>query len=87
MFQVVSGGSSIAGGAIAVDTARKEHDVTIARSDAMLDKAALAKLAAMDEDDMQRIRKLLEQVQQSSSMIFQSLADLDQTAMKAHTTI
>ncbi len=85
--QMVSGATMVAGGSIGIDTARKEYDATMARSYAMRDKAELAKLAAMDEDDMRRIRRLIEQLQNATAMVLDTLSSADETATKIRTSV
>lgn len=85
--QVLSGATMVAGGGIGIDTAKKEYEGTIAHSDAMRDRAELAKLAALDEDDMRRIRKLIEQLQRSSVMALETLSSADETATKIRTSV
>ena len=85
--QIVSGTTMVAGGSIGIDTARKEYDGTMARSYAMRDKAELAKLAAMDEDDMRRIKKLIEQLQNATVMVLDTLSSADETATKIRTSV
>jgi hypothetical protein len=53
----------------------------------MRDRAELAKLAALDEDDMRRIRKLIEQLQRSSVMALETLSSADETATKIRTSV
>ncbi len=85
--QITSGATSIAGGGIGIDTAKKEYETTTARADMMRNKAELAKLAAMDEEDMRRIKKLIQQLQDASGMVIDTLSSADEAATKIRTSI
>ena len=84
----VSQGVTQAGGSSAqVATTTYTYEATMARADVQDEQAQLARLQDMTYDQLRRIRKLIEQLQDAGMIVVATIADSRDTAMQIRQTI
>ena len=81
------GVSQAGGGSAEIATAKYSYDAANARADAQDDRAEMAKYQEITYEEMRRIRKLIEQLQNASSLVIGTIDQSQSTAMKIRRTI
>ena len=85
--QVAQGGNQIGSGSAQIDVTVHNYDAANARADAQDEQAELAKHLQITYDWLQRIRKLIEQLQQAGMIVAETIADSRDTSMNIRKTI
>lgn len=78
--QMASGAVQMTTGGLTIADSVDQYDSGMKRADVMTDKARLAKLTAMNEEDMRRLKKMLEQLENTSMALMGAVSDDDKTA-------
>ena len=81
------GVSQAGGGSAEIATAKYSYDAADARADAQDDRADMAKYQEITYEEMRRIRKLLEQLQNASAQVIGTIDETQTTAMKIRRTV
>ena len=81
------GVSQAGGGSAEIATAKFSYDAANARADAQDDRAEMAKYQEITYEEMRRIRKLLEQLQNASAQVIGTIDQTQTTAMKIRRTV
>ena len=81
------GVSQAGGGSAEIATAKYSYDAANARADAQDDRAEMAKYQEITNEELRRIRKLLEQLQNAAAQVIGTIDQTQATAMKIRRTI
>ena len=84
---VAQGVSQAGGGSAEIATAKFSYDAANARADAQDDRADMARYQEITYEEMRRIRKLIEQLQNASALVIGTIDQTQTTAMKIRRTI
>ena len=84
---IVQGVDQAGSGAAQIATSDFNYQAATARADAQDERAELAKTAEITEEELRRIRKLLEEMQNASSIVIGTIDDAQGTAMNIRRTI
>ena len=81
--KVASGASQVGLGASTTANAATEYDAGMTRADTQRIKAAQAKLNALDEEDLRRLRQIIEMITQNVIRLTQAMTEGHKVVMHA----
>ena len=84
---IAQGVSQAGGGSAEIATAKYSYDGANARADAQDDRAEMAKYQEITEEELRRIRKLIEQLQNAAAQVIGTIDQTQTTAMKIRRTV
>ena len=84
---VARGTTEMATGGLSIGSATKNYEATKARAGAMRDKAMLAKMQAQDEDDLRRIRNMIEQLENAQNAVMSTISKSDEVTLQINQSI
>ena len=84
---IAQGVSQAGGGSAEITTATYSYDAANARADAQDDRAEMAKYQEITYEELRRIRKLIEQLQNAAAQVIGTIDQTQTTAMKIRRTV
>ena len=85
--QILSGATSMGSGGAGIESSVKGYEASQAMAETKEMKAALAKLDALNEQDMETLRKILSQLQDQVSNTTMMLAESTKTTKRIFTSV
>ena len=85
--KVAEGVTQVSVGGLSIGNATKGYEASMARAGAMRDKAVLAKMQAQDEDDMRRIRNMIERLENAQRSVMSTISRSDEVSLQIRQTI
>ncbi len=85
--QVARGVTEVSTGGLSINSATKSFQATEARADALRDKAVLTKMQAQNEDDLRRIRNMIEQLERAQNTVMSTISKSDEVALQIRQNI
>ena len=84
---IAQGVNQAGGGSAEITTAKYSYDGANARADAQDEKADMAKFQEITYEELRRIRKMIEQLQNAASMVIGTIDQTQTTAMNIRRTV
>ena len=84
---IAQGASQAGGGSAQIATSKYSYDGATARAEAEDDRADMAKYQEITYEELRRIRKLIEQLQNAASMVIGTIDETQNTAMNIRRTV
>ena len=84
---IAQGVSQAGGGSAEITTAKYSYDGANARADAQDDQADMARYQEITDEELRRIRKLIEQLQNAAAQVIGTIDQTRTTAMKIRRTV
>ena len=84
---IAGGVSQMATGGVTIGSATQSYQASSARASSMRDKALLTKMQAQDEEDMRRIRNMIEQLENAQSAVMSTIVKSSEMALQIRQSI